>query len=334
MWSHSLVIVSFMYGKYFYERFEKVMFEIIQEAALPKLSQTDLYSKYDASGQLTACVKTELVNASQYTVKPSDIQELIALMKLNGDGVVKKAVAAYEKGDIIILNNTTTSSIPAVLPFIVINTKTGPRAYVFANKCMNNIKSNAEYTNLMAVLEAAFLALCLQVNPNKFTHNRSLVLTLCDLYVRMATAPLEQKLYMKGDNLTKTLLMMIAFFYKTIDGVANPAAIPYGRIIKDNVDKNTFKSITDSVNRTKTFMDLIALVKTINPVRYKNLEGVYISHFTAVCGASLIFALENPAYLFLLVPCANYKCALTAYGLNKMCGPITRKVTPLLMQSL
>ena len=92
MWSHSLVIVSFMYGKYFYERFEKVMFEIIQEAALPKLSQTDLYSKYDASSQLTACVKTELVNASQYTVKPSDIQELIALMKLNGDGFLHNAI--------------------------------------------------------------------------------------------------------------------------------------------------------------------------------------------------------------------------------------------------
>jgi hypothetical protein len=317
-------------SKYFMKGL-KNMLEIIQEAALPKLSQTNLFMKFDKTSGITADIKAELAGAASYTVKPQDIEELIALMKLNGDAIVKKAIAAYEKGSIIVLNNTSTSKIPAVLPFIVINTQRGPRAYVFANKCVSNIKSNNEYQNLMAVMEAAYLALILAVSPDKFCRNRQVMLILCNVYMQMAGAPLEQKLYMKGDNLTKALLYFISYFYKMADGKVDAKTLPYARLIRDKVPPEVVVQIVQEVNNTTTFMELLGHIKKINPVRYKNLDAVYLSHFNMCCGVTLIFALENLQYLFLLVTCANYKSGLTGYGLNKVVSLTTRRAIPLIV---
>ena len=87
----------------------------------------------------------------------------------------------------------------------------------------------------MAVLEAAYLALCLYLKPKSFTMNRQLVLNLCIIYTLMVVAPLEQRLYMKGENLTKAMLYTSTYFYKMIDGDAiTESSIPYKRFIDES----------------------------------------------------------------------------------------------------
>ena len=155
------------------------MFKIIQEAALPKLSQTSLFIKFNEKSNIMADVGSEISNAKDHIVKPTDIPEILSLMKLNGDVVVKKAINSFEKNEIVVINNKETSKIPASLPFIVATKGSEIKAYVFANKVVNNINSPQEYTNLMAVLEAAYLSLQLQKKPNLFLMNRPLILILC-----------------------------------------------------------------------------------------------------------------------------------------------------------
>lgn len=302
------------------------MFKIIQEAALPKLSQTSLFIKFNEKSNIMADVGSEISNAKDHIVKPTDIPEILSLMKLNGDAVVKRAIASFEKNEIVVINNKETSKIPASLPFIVATKGSEIKAYVFANKVVNNINSPQEYTNLMAVLEAAYLSLQLQKKPNLFLMNRPMILILCTLYERMVTLPLVQKLYMRGDNLTKSRLYIIAYFYRMIDGT-NIDNIPYKRIISDKIDDAVVKQVIEDVKALPdtSFMSLIQLIKKLNPVRYKDLDVLYLTHFTSSCGVSLIFALENLAYLFILIASANYKTQITAYGLNKSVGLITKK---------
>ena len=69
------------------------MFEIIQEAALPKLSQTSLFTKFEQSSGISKNVRQELQSAKQNMVLAKEIPEIISLMKLNGDNIVKKAIA-------------------------------------------------------------------------------------------------------------------------------------------------------------------------------------------------------------------------------------------------
>ena len=60
------------------------------------------------------------------------------------------------------------------------------------------------------------------------------------------------------------------------------------------------------------------------------MSVMYLKYFVTSCGTSLIFALENPSYLFLLITSANYKTRITAMGINKTIGLRAKKVNALL----
>lgn len=315
-------VVKFIFKEVFY------MIQFMQESALPKLSQTSLYGRYDQSSGITQSLREELSVASEHIQKPDDLKELVALMRLNGDPVVKKAIDAWEKGEIIVLFNMDESKIPPVLPYVVIGKEGAQKCYVFADKLMTRLNSTNEYINLMAGLEAAYLALCLQKNPDKFVNNRNLMFLLVDIYQFMVLCPLEVALYMKGDNLTKAMMYAIAFYYKIIDGDQLSAeSINFKRLLKDKVNNDLCKQVVEEVRglQSANFMELLELVKRINPTRYSNLDATYIQSFVRCCGIYLVFALENPSYLFLLLTSSAYKTKLTSFNLNKLVGNQSKK---------
>lgn len=301
--------------------FNDTLDTIITEAAeLPKLSQTSIFQKFDEVSHISEAVRNELKNGDKYVVKPNDIEELLAVMKLNGSVIVKKAIMLYQKGDIIIINNKDTSQIPAVLPYIVASSKDGLKCYIFADKVISNIKSSNEFRNMIAVMEAAYLALQLMHDQKRFTMNAQLILSMCDCWWRMVIAPLEAKMYMKGDNLTKASMYAIAFFYKMIHGEISVGTVPFNRFLRDKIEPSIQKKIIEDINQlqTNSFFSLIELIKQINPVRYKDLDSKYITYFTQVCGIDVLFALENLQYLFLLMASALYKTPLTGFSVNKI----------------
>ena len=309
------------------------MIKFIQEAELPKLTQTSLYDRFNQSSEITKNIIDEISHAKEYRVKPEDITEIIALMSLNGDNIAKKAIEAFKNNELIVIFNKETSKIPSVLPFVVLTKGGDTRAFVFADRFINNIKSTQEYTSLMAVMEAAYIALQLNKKPSSFVVNRPLMLTLGNVYTLMAVAPLEQKLYMKGENLVKTMLYLLAYFYRMIDGPEFTIIPAYKRIISDKIDESVVKQIIEDVRglEDNSFMSVLNLIKQINPVRYKDIDTLYMTYFNQVCGTSIIFALENLAYLFLLVTSSSYKTQVTGYGINKIVDKPSKKALQLLL---
>lgn len=308
------------------------MIQFIQEAELPKLSQTSLFEKFNQTSNISKNVVNEVEHFSDYRVKAEDIQDIISIINLNGGALAKKATEAVKNNSIIILNNKETSEIPASLPFIVLSKNNDIRAFVFANKVVNNINSTQEYTALMAVLEAAYLALQLQKKPAAFLSNRPLMLSLGNIYTLMAVTPLEQKMYIKGENLVKCMLYLFAYYYRMIDGPEFTIIPAYKHIISDKVDVNIVKQIMEEVRGLEdtSFTSILEKIKQINPVRYKDIDTLYWTYFNSTCGIPILFALENLSYLFLLVTSAQYKTNVTAYGLNKMIHDPVRKVMTLL----
>lgn len=308
--------------------------EFIQEAvtSLPKLSQTSVFEKFNQTSKISESVQMELKNGDRYYVKPAEIEEIIGLMKFNGGPIVKKAIDSYLNGEIIIIYNKETSRIPSVLPYIIASSNDKLKCYVFADKLVSNIKSNQEYRNLMAGLEAGYLALLLSKDTKRFTMNSQLMLTLCDCWWRMIIAPLEAKLYMKGDNLTKASMLAIAFFYKMINGEIAVNTVPFNRFLRDKVEPSVQKQIVDQVNQLDnlSIFSLLELIKQINPTRYKDLEEKYVNLFTQTCGLSILFAMENLQYLFLLVSSSLYKTNLTGFALNKLVQESAKRVKVLL----
>lgn len=306
------------------------MIKLFQEAELPKLSQTSLYERFNKVSDITKSVLNEIQTGKEHRVKPEDIPEIISLMRLNGDHVAKKAIEAFQNNEIVVFFNKETSSIPSALPYIVMTKGNDTRAFVFADRVVNNINSTQEYTALMAVIEAAYLALKLTQNPDSFVMNRPLMLTLGNIYTLMAVTPLEQKVYMKGDNLVKTMLYLFAYFYRMIDGPEFTIIPAYKRIISDKVEDSVVKQIMEEVRNLEdtSFMSVLELIKQINPVRYKDIDVMYMTHFNSTCGTSLIFALENLSYLFLLITSSSYKTSVTAYGINKVVSmPVKKAIT-------
>lgn len=318
------------------------MIQYVQEQALPKLSETSIFKKLYSQDNVAKNIGKALKDNAHF-VKKDELVEILSLMKLNGDAIVKKAVSAYEKGDIYIHFNedfmlSSDSNIPGVLPFMIVGKNGAHKGVIFATTFMKNIKSDREYRSLMAVLEACYVALEMTKSPSKFTNNRMLVQRLCLTYTLMATAPLEQRLYVKGENLTKAMLYSLAFFYKMIDGndKLDAGSLPIKSIILDKVDKKLVDEIIAEVKALPdtNFMGLVELFKKINPIRYKDLDAQYMPIFVSVCGMAIMLALENPTYLFLLITSATYKSPLTQFGLNRTVKDVTKRIQVLLTQVL
>ncbi len=313
------------------------MLKFYQEADLPKLSQTSLYKQFESTSKITNAIISEIKQSKDNIVTADKIPEILSLIKLNGDAIAKKAVEAYQKNRIIVIHNSATSKVPASVPYIIMTYKGKPTAFVFADKVVNKINASNEYTKLMAVLEAAYLSLLLNTNQDMFTMNSALMLTLCNIYTLMAIAPLEQRLYMKGDNLNKATIYVMTYFYKMIRGDSiTPENIPFKRIMSDKIDPSTISTIVEEVKNSPdtSFMGLIKMIMKINPIRYKNLDAMYMSYFTSTCGVSLIFALENIAYLFLLISSSCYKTQITSPSLNKLVGMVAKKAVTQITASI
>ena len=313
------------------------MLQIFQEASLPKLSQTSLYIKFDQTSKLSENVINEIKQSQDNVISANNMAEILSLIKLNGDAIAKKAVDAYRNGEIVVIFNKATSKIPPTLPFIIMGYKGKPTAFIFADKVVNNISATNEYANFMTVLEAAFLALKLFTEQSTFLMNSQLMLTLCNIYTLMVSAPLEQRLYMKGDNLAKAYIYIIAYFYKMFKGSdLTSETLPYKRILADKIDPNVVSQIVEEVKTTQdnSFIGLIKLIMKINPIRYKDLDSLYMSYFISTCGVPLIFALENISYLFLLISSASYKSGITTYGLNKLVAMPCKKAVMLLTSAI
>ena len=296
---------------------------VFQEAAyeLPKLSQSSLYVKFEEQSNLTQKMKDALADPEAY-VKPESMKEIMALVRLNGSEFAKRAADKFDNGRLKIIYEENTPKLnTSVLPFLVRGMKDGNvLPYVFATKLVSNIRSTSEYVNLMADMEAAFLAAALAKNPNQILLNRQVVLNLCELYIYLWLMPLEQKLYMKGDNLTKAQIYIISYFYRMIDGDrATAENIPFNRFLRDRVPDSVLKPLVSEVQGLESLAveNLIGLIMQLNPVRYKDLQSTFMSYFQGACGVPLIFALENPQYLFLLLTSSYYKTKITAYALNK-----------------
>ena len=303
---------------------------IFQEAAvnLPRLSQSSLFIKFEEQNHISQAVR-KAISDTQYYVKPEEMKEIMSMIRLNGSPIAKKATEAFDAGKLVIIFNKDRSVIPTALPFIVIQNKSGGvTPYVFADRVVTNLKSTSEYTNLMATMEAAYLAACLNKNPTQFLLNRQFVLGMCQLYNFLWLMPLEQKLYMKGDYLTKAMMYITAYFYRMIDGdKMSPSSIPFNRILKDKVSAEMIKQIVTEVQMLPSLAigNLIQLIEKINPVRYKDLHSTFMTYFTSTCGVTLIFALENLQYLFLLLTSAAYKTKVTSYALNKTASDTVKK---------
>lgn len=310
------------------------MISPIMEAAIPKLTETSLFQKFDETTGLSNSIKSEIKGSKETLVSPDTLKEIFALIKLNGDVIAKKAVDAAVKGDIKIIFNKATSKIPPSLPFIIVRQNEKFVAYIFADKIVNNITAASEYVNLMTVMEATYIALAMTKAPTVFTMNSQLMLTLCNIYTLMVIAPLEQRLYMKGENLTKAMIYVITHFYNMFrpDQSLTYDSIPFKRLLQDTPDPSMINAIMDDVisNPDKTFMGLLKMIQKINPIRYKNIDSMYMTYFTSTCGVSLIFALENISYLFLLVTASSYKSSITAYSLNKTVAMPCKKALTIL----
>ena len=99
------------------------------------------------------------------------------------------------------------------------------------------------------------------------------------------------------------------------------------RLLKDQVNNEWATQIVNEVKglQDNSFMNILELIKQINPVRYGNLDAVYLQQFIACCGIYIVFALENPQYLFLLMTSASYKTKLTSCNMNKLVGTQSKK---------
>lgn len=306
------------------------MLQIFQEATLPMLTEVPLFGVLDEGSNVKANIGAELSKLKDITVEKSVLQEMFNVIMFRGSPITRKAIEAYDKGDIIITFNREGSKIPQLIPYIVVGTNDSFKVIIFAEKVLSKMPSD-ETDNLMAVMEAAYLSLLFTRDPNMFTNNSQLMLSLCDIYANMATYPLESIKNIKGDNLNKIYVYIITYFYRMFRDDVSEANTPYKRIIVDKMDPIVVSQIVNEVNEKspKSFHELLELMVKLNPVSpiYQNMPGYYIDAFFRACGIP-VFALEYIPYIFLIIASSIHRTSgITMVGFNKHINMRCKKIS-------
>lgn len=318
------------------------MLQIFQEAVkteIPKLSEIPLYQTFDKANKnasssegvitLTEGIGYELSHLEDIIVEKSVIEEMLSSALYKGNQITRSAVDAYKSGDIIITFNSDGSKVPRLLPYIVVDNNGSFKAIIFSDRFLSKIPSD-ETENLSAVLEAAYLSLLISKNPEAFFNNSQLMLSLCDIYANMATYPIENVKNIKGDNLNKIYLYVIAYFYSMFRDEVTETNTPYKKIVLDKVDPIIASQIFSEVSekKPKSFYELTEMMVKLNPASrdFYTLPSTYNNLFFNACGL-LIFALEYIPYLFLIITTSIHHCVgINLYGFNKHINLRCKKV--------
>lgn len=320
------------------------MLQIFQEFDIPKLSEIpmvnpkndpeltgDLSKEDDSSNKnsIVSDIEYELSHLSDHIVDKAMLKEMIMTSLFRGNQITRNAVDAYNSGDIIITFNSEGSRLSRLVPYIIASDGKNYKAIIFGEKVLSKLPSE-ETNNLTAVMEAAYLSLLITKNPAMFFNNSGLMSSLCDIYATLATYPIENVKHIKGDNLNKIYIYVIAFFYSMFRDNVTEVSVPYAKIIKDKMDTIIVSQIFDEVaeKKPKSFYGLTKLMVKLNPISpdYANLPSHYRSMFFNSCGFS-IFALEYIPYLFLVITSSiNHASGINTTNFNKHINMRCKKV--------
>lgn len=236
-------------------------------------------------------------------------EQYIQMKKLTISPLTSRVVDAYDKGDIELLYSTT-SKVGLSIPFIIRRNQSGKIvASIFISTFSSidkNDNLNIPLKQLYGLMESAYIALQLQLNPTRIQRNVALMKICALVYNQMFMKILNKDYALSLDKVLfdKVSYCIIRFFLDKIWEYPNKGLI-------DSYASNNLKYISDSDldmvrmgyndYKINTIEELLLYIKTISP-RMNDLNIRYfIERFINTYHGSSIMSIDYLPYLFFVI---------------------------------
>lgn len=220
-----------------------------------------------------------------------------------------KVLQAFDNGDIELLYSRETK-IGASLPFIIRKNNNGRIVATIFIASFGVIDKNNTLSipvkQLYALMESAYVALQMQVNPMKLQRNVALMRICSDVYVAMMIRILTKGYAITTDKTLydKAVYVITRFFLEKIWEYPNASLIEsYAQInlkFIEQLDLDLVKTGYDAA-QIKDINDMIQYLKTLSP-RLSDLNTRYfIEQFINTFHGSSIMSLDYLPYVFFVI---------------------------------
>ena len=289
-----------------------VKYSLFTEVAL---SDAVLYNSFNANGSLTKIMIKAIkegirINKEHIENQINDINR--TKISPNVDAVLD----SFYNGSIILMMAPKDVKMPQVLPYFIMKSATGLKAYIFLNNygtlTVSEKNSNEKYLNmsmkdLYVLMEGAYLALEYNQNPFKIKKSLGLMKLCSKIYTGMVLRIFNKEYAISIDPLlyTKVAFVISYYFLTKIWGSTNEdvnftysASVVETREVVDKRELLLLKSEMDN-SGCDDIAKVITFLSSSNP----RLKGLNFRYFTQcyinTFGASSLFGMEVlPYFIF------------------------------------
>lgn len=267
-----------------------------------------IYKSFNASNglieKIVKYIKTGVALDSTYIDEQYSQMKKISLSPLT-----QKVVESYDKGEIELLFSRETK-IGTSIPFIVRKSSNGKIvATIFIATFANidkNDNLNIPVKQLYALMESAYVALQMQINPMKVQRNIGIMKVCLSVYNQMFLRILNKEYALSLDKVLydKVSYCINRFFLERIWEYPNKDLIESYSSVElkfiESLDLDLLKTgYTDS--DIKDINDLLMFIKTLSP-RMNDLNTRYfIERFVNTFHGSSIMSLDYLPYVFFVI---------------------------------
>lgn len=158
---------------------------LIMEASL---SDSYIYTMLNKSSHVSTTIITAIKTGT--VVDKSYVEEQIIQCKRSRLSPLSEVVlSAFDKGKIVLIYNKQVR-VSTSLPFVVINTKAGAKAYIcisdFSSLSKDGLALTIEMNKLYTLMEAAYVGLHFYTKPDIFRRSTTLMKIFASIYASMS----------------------------------------------------------------------------------------------------------------------------------------------------
>lgn len=267
-----------------------------------------IYKSFNASNglieKIVKYIKTGVALDSSY------IDEQYSQMKKTSlSPLTQKVVESYDKGEIELLFSRETK-IGTSIPFIVRKVSNGKIVATIFIATFGNIDKNDNLNipvkQLYALMESAYVALQMQVNPMKIQRNIGIMKVCLSIYNQMLLRILNKEYALSLDKVLydKVTYCINRFFLERIWEYPNKDLIDSYSTSElkfiENLDLDLLKTgYLDS--NIKDINDLLLFIKTLSPRMNELNTRYFIERFVNTFHGSSIMSLDYLPYVFFVI---------------------------------
>jgi hypothetical protein len=274
------------------------------------MSDSFIYGLFNSSGEIQKRILQALKEG--IPLGESYIEEqLLQMERSRISPLLSKVLEAYKDGYVrLVYWKSTTQKMTKSIPFVLHKSQNGPVVSIFISSfgklTADETRLNIDMKTLYILMEAGFVALNLQIRPNVFKRNTTIMRCCNEVYTNMFMRVLNRDYALSLDTALhdKVSFTISKFFLDNIWELGN-SDMSTNYALQTTTEKNLQSldlTLADYQNaKATTVEELFGVLKQISPRMQSLTVRYFVERFLNTYGGSSILAIDYLPYVFFMI---------------------------------